>query len=131
MPNELLPILDFPHLHRATMQDRALERDLLVLFEGQCARLVPAIVAATDGRERAEHAHGLLGAARAVGARRLAGVVAAIEVASLARTADADVLLGAALGTAAAEVRGAVAVRLAELASRDGRSALAKARGLA
>ena len=39
-------LLDLTHLARQTFGDRALEREVLALFEQQCVRLLPLIVAA-------------------------------------------------------------------------------------
>lgn len=71
--------LDTEHLARQTDGDVALERELLVLFDRQCVRLLPLIVGAGDHRARAEAAHTLTGSARAVGAARVARDACALE----------------------------------------------------
>ena len=72
-------LLDLTHLARQTFGDRALEREVLALFEQQCVRLLPLIVAGEDLTERADAAHTLKGAARAVGAWRIASLAGTLE----------------------------------------------------
>ena len=88
-------ILDLDHLGRQTFCDRALERELLDLFEQQCERLMPIIASASPLPERLIAAHTLKGSARAVGAWRLAARVEKVE-ARLERgeTAGASTLAG-------------------------------------
>src|SRR5215217_5208226 len=62
------PVLDLEHLSRHTAGDRALEGELLALFEAQCARLRPLLAAGPSPAERADAAHTLKGSARAIGA---------------------------------------------------------------
>jgi HPt (histidine-containing phosphotransfer) domain-containing protein len=73
--------LDLVHLSAQTFGDRALERELLELFEQQCRRLLPVIAGRNVSRARSDAAHTLKGAARAVGAERVAAVADAIEAA--------------------------------------------------
>ena len=80
--NEAAGPIDLVHLDRATFGDRALRRNVLVMFEGQAVRLAEEIAAATDGRLRAEAAHALRGAALGVGANAVAAAAAAIETAN-------------------------------------------------
>src|SRR5688500_14857316 len=61
-------VLDLDHLSRQTVGDRALEGELLALFEAQCARLRPLLAAGRSPGERADAAHTLKGSARAIGA---------------------------------------------------------------
>jgi HPt (histidine-containing phosphotransfer) domain-containing protein len=72
-------ILDLVHLARQTFGDRELERELLVLFEAQCRRLLPVLAGSGPAGERGDAAHTLKGAARAVGAWRIAAVAEGIE----------------------------------------------------
>jgi HPt (histidine-containing phosphotransfer) domain-containing protein len=72
-------ILDLDHLGRQTFGDIALERELLALFEQQCVRLSPILVAHGPPIERADAAHTLKGSARAVGAWRLASLAETLE----------------------------------------------------
>src|SRR5215207_5258451 len=103
-------ILDVAHLHRQTFGDRALEREVLALFEQQCLRLPPLIAAGKNPNESADAAHNLKGAARAVGAWRLALLAEALETAlGEGRPAETLERLNRALEQAVAAVRGAVA----------------------
>lgn len=72
--------LDLAHLVRQTFGDRALERELLALFMQQCLRLTPIIAGTSERVERADAAHTLKGAARAVGAVRIAALADALEI---------------------------------------------------
>ncbi|HEY7382132.1 MAG TPA: Hpt domain-containing protein [Beijerinckiaceae bacterium] len=80
---------DLVHLDRQTFGDAALQDELLRLFDEQCARLMPVIAGGTS-RERADAAHTLKGAARAVGAWPVASRAEAFEEA-LARPASGHV----------------------------------------
>lgn len=102
--------LDLAHLSRQTFADRALERDVLALFDAQCVRLIGLV--ARGGAARDEALHTLKGAARAVGAWRVASLAQAIE-AALAREERADeaeTLIGE-LAVVIGETRAAVAAR--------------------
>lgn len=70
---------DREHLERATQGNRALAREVLVLFDGQAERMLEAIAAATEKKKRGELAHTLKGAARGVGAFAVADAAEAIE----------------------------------------------------
>ncbi len=72
-------ILDLVHLARQTFGDRQLERELLALFEKQCLRLLPVLAGGAPVRDRGDAAHTLKGAARAVGAWRIASVAEELE----------------------------------------------------
>jgi HPt (histidine-containing phosphotransfer) domain-containing protein len=80
--NEATGPIDLVHLDRATFGDRALRRDVLVMFEGQAIRLTEEIATAIDRRLRAEAAHTLRGAALGIGANAVAAAAAAIESAN-------------------------------------------------
>jgi HPt (histidine-containing phosphotransfer) domain-containing protein len=74
-------VLDLDHLRRQTAGDRALERELLTLFEAQCARLWPLVRHGSFSPERADAAHTLKGSARAIGAWTIASVADRLETA--------------------------------------------------
>jgi HPt (histidine-containing phosphotransfer) domain-containing protein len=78
-PLEDSQVLDLDHLRRQTAGDRALERELLALFETQCARLPPLVRDGGPWLERADAAHTLKGSAHAVGAFRLASLADRLE----------------------------------------------------
>ncbi|HVV95350.1 MAG TPA: Hpt domain-containing protein [Hyphomicrobiales bacterium] len=93
--------IDLVHLSRQTMGDRALERETLEIFRRQARRLMFRLEATTDRGGRTEIAHLLLGAARAVGAPRVAAAADLLESAALSgRGIDAAV---AAVAEATAE----------------------------
>ncbi|WP_375460545.1 Hpt domain-containing protein [uncultured Enterovirga sp.] len=119
-------ILDLDYLDRQTFGDHQLARDLLVLFDGQCARLVPLMTGECPRGERAEAAHALTGAARAVGAYRIASLATELEacLGAAGKEGRADPV-SAAMMEASAEVRLALRRYLAETAS-SGTSDLAK-----
>lgn len=71
-----LPI-DLPHLARQTMGDRSLEQEILGLFAQQISGIAARMEMASDA-ERAKLAHGLKGAATAVGAFSIAECAIAI-----------------------------------------------------
>ena len=74
-------VLDLEHLRRQTTGDRALERELLAMFETQCVRLRLLIDAGNPLVQRADAAHKLKGSARAIGAWRLASLADRLETA--------------------------------------------------
>ncbi|MCO5092500.1 Hpt domain-containing protein [Bosea sp. (in: a-proteobacteria)] len=101
--------IDLAHLARQTGGDRALERELLTLFAGQCSLHLRTIHASADRRERMDAAHTLKGAARAVGAWQVAEAAGRVEEALAGpRDEPGDAALDA-LALAAAEARAAIA----------------------
>src|SRR5579863_1480172 len=107
------PAIDFAHLARQTLDDRALENELLALFENQAARITAQLIAlgAGEAKLRADLAHTLKGSALAIGAGRAARSAQAYETACAAEGEP-----GAALDdlvAAVAHVRAAIAERLA------------------
>jgi HPt (histidine-containing phosphotransfer) domain-containing protein len=112
--------IDLVHLARQTMGDRALEVELLALFDRQAAQIAQKLGAEDTGAAqdsdatkswRADLAHKLKGSARAIGAH---GVAAAAEnYEHCARTGILQPVDAALLVEAVAEVRAA----LRELAS--------------
>jgi HPt (histidine-containing phosphotransfer) domain-containing protein len=99
--------IDLAHLSRQTGGDRALERELLTLFSGQCSLHLRTIHAGADLRERMDAAHTLKGAARAVGAWRVAEAAGRVEESLAGPQPDENAL--DALTLAAAEARAAIA----------------------
>ncbi len=74
--------LDRDHLDAYTDGDKSLQREVLSLFAEQAPRYIASLARALDDDEAWRRtAHRLKGAARAVGARRLADGAAAAEVA--------------------------------------------------
>jgi HPt (histidine-containing phosphotransfer) domain-containing protein len=71
--------LDLDLLARQTLGDRALEADLLDLFELQATRLWPIIAGLGDRQDRANAAHTLKGGAAAVGARDVLHLAGELE----------------------------------------------------
>ena len=107
------PVIDFAHLARQTLDDRALANELLALFENQAARITAQLVAlgAGEAKTRADLAHTLKGSALAIGAGRAARLAQAYETACATGGGP-----GAALDdllAAMAQVRAAIAGRLA------------------
>lgn len=82
-------ILDTDHLARQSAGDDDLERELLRLFEAQCARLVPLITGSGPVTDRTDAIHTLRGGALAVGATQLADLSALLETAVLDHPEDA------------------------------------------
>ena len=78
--------LDLAHLARQTGGDRPLEQEVLSLFRDQCRRQIGVIKAAGLGRAARDAAHTLIGAARGIGAFRIAAIAERLEQAS---TSDA------------------------------------------
>ncbi|HET9904788.1 MAG TPA: Hpt domain-containing protein [Xanthobacteraceae bacterium] len=71
------PAIDLVHLSRMTLGDRALEREVLHMFLRQAAMLLAGMEVRAD--EAAPLAHRLKGAARGVGAWRVAAAAEAVE----------------------------------------------------
>jgi HPt (histidine-containing phosphotransfer) domain-containing protein len=111
-------ILDLAHLDRQTFGDRGLESEVLALFSQQCDRLLPLIGARERRSERADAVHTLKGAARAIGAWRVAALCETIETAlDETRPAETFARLHGKLEKAAAETRAAIAERCRDLAA--------------
>ena len=106
------PAVDFAHLARQTLDDRALENELLALFENQAARITAQLLSlgAGESKLRTDLAHTLKGSALAIGAGRAARSAQAYETACAAGSPGAalDDLIAA-----VAQVRAAIAERLA------------------
>lgn len=70
--------IDREHFQRATLGDRALQRELLGMFQAQLAE-ARSRLAAGDASERSRIAHAVKGAARGIGAFEIAACMAEIE----------------------------------------------------
>ena len=86
-------VFDLDYLRRQTAGDQVLERDLVALFEAQCARLAPAVRQGGSSVQRADAAHTLKGSAKAIGAWRLASVADRLETDLRNAEAGADSLI--------------------------------------
>ena len=104
-PGPLFGPLDFEHLERMTLGEKALEREVLEMFVAQSARLLDGL--ATLPAETPALAHTLKGSARAIGAFKVAGCAATVETAE-----QGDDAALAALRDAVAEARTAIEARL-------------------
>jgi HPt (histidine-containing phosphotransfer) domain-containing protein len=76
--DEDAPIIDRSHLHRMTVGQQDLERELLQLFDTQCAVLTERM-AQMAPMARAGLAHTLKGSALGIGAVKVAAAAAAVE----------------------------------------------------
>lgn len=81
--------IDLVHLARQTAGDRYLEREVLGLFSDQCVRLLGAMASAGLGKTSRDAAHTLSGAARGVGAFRVADLAGSVEASDEANFAVA------------------------------------------
>jgi HPt (histidine-containing phosphotransfer) domain-containing protein len=109
LPASIACVLDLEHLRRMTLDDQALEREVLGMFLKQAGRLVDAL--AETPAEASALAHTLKGSARAIGALRVAEAAAAVEAAKR-NSRDLAGPLGV-LADAMAEAQGAIEARLA------------------
>ncbi|HEY2136219.1 MAG TPA: Hpt domain-containing protein [Xanthobacteraceae bacterium] len=99
--------IDFTHLFRMTLGDHGLEREVLALFDQQVDILL-ARMGEVDPSCVPALAHTLKGSARGIGAWPVARAAEAVEAAPRAELQPAV----AALATAAAEARAAIAALL-------------------
>lgn len=109
--------IDLVHLSRQSLGDRALEIELLSLFERQAGQTVARLAvrsAGGDRRWRRDLAHTLKGSARAVGAMAVAAAAEAYEDALTGADAPATAAACEALVAAVAQARTAVLEFLAE-----------------
>jgi HPt (histidine-containing phosphotransfer) domain-containing protein len=106
-------VLDIEHLTAQAMDDADLAREVLEMFLDQSADMLRVVREAAGAADRRNAAHRLKGSARAVGAFRVAAASEALEF--LPEDADEPSLLDriAALHASVAEVRSAIAARLA------------------
>ena len=104
----LVPVeqpIDLDHLSRMTLGERALEREVLALFDRQAAVLLARMASAAPGAIAAP-AHTLKGSARNIGAWRVAAAAEALEQAGGTEIAPALARLGAAVAEASAAIAG-------------------------
>jgi HPt (histidine-containing phosphotransfer) domain-containing protein len=109
--------IDLVRLARNTLGDRALENELLQLFDSQSEQIVarlPAFLRPDDRRIMRDFCHTLKGSARAVGAGRVAAAAADFEDALATAPPGADLsAFREAVCTAVAEAREEIAQLLA------------------
>ena len=96
--------IDIAHLHRMTLGDSALEREVLAMFAAQAVGLIGALAVLPS--DAAVLAHTLKGSARGIGAFRVADAAENLEDALRAGGAPSQPL--AALKDAVAEARAAI-----------------------
>jgi HPt (histidine-containing phosphotransfer) domain-containing protein len=75
------PCIDLTYLRRFTLDNTALEREVLELFADQAPLYLAALRGARHAKAWSEAAHTLKGSARAVGAWRVAAAAEALEAA--------------------------------------------------
>ena len=106
-------VLDIDHLMAQALDDAELAREVLAMFLDQSGDMLRFVRDAAGALDRRNAAHRLKGSARAVGAFRVAAASESLEF--LPEDADEPSLLEriAALHASVAEVRSAIAARLA------------------
>jgi HPt (histidine-containing phosphotransfer) domain-containing protein len=80
--------IDWAHLSRFTLGDRALEREVLGLFASEAPRYLSLLLATTNRKGWIEAAHTLKGSARAVGAWAVAECAQAVETLEITARGD-------------------------------------------
>ena len=98
--------IDLVHLARTTLGDRALEREVLQLFDRQSSLLIARMRTATPPAVAAL-AHTLKGSARGIGAWRVARAAELLELTGASGNPTADALDG--LAAASDEARAVIA----------------------
>lgn len=106
--------IDLDHLRMITFRDEALERELLGLFSARASVALMEIEKADSDRARADAAHRLVGAAKAIGANELAEAALAIETEPKLSRDNVD-----ALSTATASVIAFLETKLATGQAKD------------
>lgn len=104
--------IDFNHLDSYTAGDQDLIREVLGLFKGQVGQLLHTLEASRDVKSWKETAHGIKGAARGIGAWRVAEIAADAEKCDFADAAGRFATmqrLHAAFADVAAEIEGELA----------------------
>jgi HPt (histidine-containing phosphotransfer) domain-containing protein len=109
--DEMPASIDEDHLHRMTLGDRSLEREVLEIFARQTVMLLSRI-AGVEPAFAAAAAHTLKGSARGVGAWRVARAAERVEQAVREGHGGAVKAAIAELEAASSEVRAAIGVRL-------------------
>ncbi len=102
--------IDWSHLSRFTLNDKALEHEVLGLFAMDAPRYLAKMIAARSGKDWIEAAHTLKGSARAVGAWNVAECAEAAEALQLTASGE-HALQGGSHGMAQALDRLGRAVR--------------------
>jgi HPt (histidine-containing phosphotransfer) domain-containing protein len=100
--------IDLVHLSRQSLGDRALEKELLQLFDRQAEQIIARLdseIGAGDRRWRRDLSHTLAGSAKAVGALRVAQTASAYEEALFSSASDRELKI--LLANMASEVSGA------------------------
>jgi HPt (histidine-containing phosphotransfer) domain-containing protein len=100
--------IDLVHLSRQSLGDRALEKELLQLFDRQAEQIIARLdseIGAGDRRWRRGLSHTLAGSAKAVGALRVAQTASAYEEALFSSASDRELKI--LLANMASEVSGA------------------------
>lgn len=113
----LMRPIDLVHLSRQSLGDRALEIELLTLFERQAEQIADRLAASSSGSDRRwrhDLAHTLKGSARAVGAMAVANAAQLYEEALCAPGEPAVAVARDALLAAVAQARSAVLELLEE-----------------
>ena len=98
--------IDLVHLARTTLGDRALEREVLQLFDRQSSMLIARMRTAAPAAVAAL-AHTLKGSARGIGAWRVARAADLVELAGVSGEPTAEALDG--LAAASDEARAVIA----------------------
>ena len=99
--------IDRDHLHRMTLGERELEREVLGLFDRQADMMLKRILN-SDAAVAAAAAHTLKGSARGIGAWRVASAAEAVELAAASKAPDFTSAV-AKLGAAVDESKTAIA----------------------
>ncbi|MBX9757724.1 MAG: Hpt domain-containing protein [Beijerinckiaceae bacterium] len=110
--------IDLVHLSRQSLGDRALERELLQLFDRQAEQIIARLaseIGAGDRRWRRDLSHTLAGSAKAVGALRVGHAASVYEEALFSSASDRELkVLRDALSGEVAAARTAIAELLAD-----------------
>ena len=88
--------LDLVHLSRQSLGDRALERELLQLFDRQAEQIIARLdseIGVGDRKWRRDLSHTLCGSARAVGALRVAIAASDYEEALFSSASDRELVI--------------------------------------
>jgi HPt (histidine-containing phosphotransfer) domain-containing protein len=88
--------IDLVHLSRQSLGDRALERELLQLFDRQAEQIIARLdseIGSGDRKWRRDLSHTLSGSARAVGALRVAITASAYEEALFSSASDRELMI--------------------------------------
>lgn len=121
--------IDWAHLSRFTLNDAALEREVLALFAMDAPRYLANMTTARGRNEWIEAAHTLKGSARAVGAWNVADCAEAAESLRLtAKCEHADLAESRGMADALDKLRLAVHGTVAYIEQLEGAGRLSQAR---